>query len=107
MKVLSNTCAGNDPAPGQIVTLEYEFTESGGDDLISAGELFQVDQTLPGARKFGLFTMAVPKLNLQLPVGSGSGAGTGKLTLEFGAVDTAAVTYAEEYADCKITAITN
>lgn len=107
MKVLSNTCAGSDPAPGQIVTLEYEFTESGGDDLISAGELFQIDQTLPGARQFGFFTMALPKLTLQLPVGSGSSAGTGKVTFEFGARDSAAVTYAEEYSDCKITAITN
>lgn len=107
MKVLTNTCAGSDPAPGQIVTLEYEFSESGGDDLISAGELFQIDQTLPGARQFGLFTMTLPKLTLQLPVGTGSGAGTGKVTFEFGAVNSAAVTYAEEYSDCKITAVTN
>jgi hypothetical protein len=98
--VRANTCGG-EPAVGSPVTVEYEFTEAGRDYLISKGELFGIEQTFPNNRDFGVFTMSLPRLLLQLPLSSG---GTGILTLDFIAVDEADVQYVVDYGNCKITA---
>lgn len=102
--VESNNCTGGDPPPGAVLQLQYRFTEAGSDGLLSNGEFFRVEQTLPGYRDFGVFQVALPVLTIELPVNAQELSGTGRLRIDFIDVDTANVHYTEDYGFCRIEA---
>jgi hypothetical protein len=102
--VQSNDCPGGDPAVGSQIALQYVFTESGSDELLTEGEFIRIEQTAPGYRDFGVFSMTLPTLSINLPVTAGTFTGTGELTIDFIAVDLAHLHYVEDYDVCRIVA---
>lgn len=104
MKVTSNDCPSGEPAIGSDVTLEFEFSESGGDDAISNGELFYLEQYGPAYRDIGLYTMSIPHMSFEFPVTSGDSSGRGIVAMDFLAPDSANVSYVEDFGVCTLTA---
>ncbi len=100
--VSSNTCPGGQPAVGTEVTLQYEFTDSDGDGYIYPGELFSIEQILPGYSDLGATFAVLPTTRFAAATTAGTLTGGAILELTFIAENETLVSYVESYGTCSI-----
>ncbi|MBK9613022.1 hypothetical protein [Candidatus Amarobacter glycogenicus] len=102
--VKKNTCPGGSPAVGSTIRLQFEFTDSNGDQYISDGEAFGIDQTLPQRQRLGTITATLPTAEFAAQVTNGNLLGYAGVYLGFVAANEALISYREYYDDCLIEA---